>query len=78
MKTLCARHGVTRAGYYFWRHREPSAQASTTSVISRGTHGRSARTGPMQIRVTRAAPRSESRQYRFWPLAVLDCSRLSR
>lgn len=41
------------------------AHASTTSVISRGTHGRSARTGPMQIRVTRAAPRSESRQYRF-------------
>jgi len=27
VKTLCARHGVTRAGYYFWRHREPSAHA---------------------------------------------------
>ena len=27
MKTLCARHGVTRAGYYSFRRREPSARA---------------------------------------------------
>jgi len=25
VKTLCARHGVTRAGFYAWRRREPSA-----------------------------------------------------
>lgn len=27
MKALCARHGVTRAGYYCWRRRQPSAHA---------------------------------------------------
>jgi putative transposase len=27
VKTLCARHGVTRGGYYSWRRREPSAHA---------------------------------------------------
>jgi len=27
VKTLCARHGVTRAGYYSFRRREPSAHA---------------------------------------------------
>jgi putative transposase len=27
VKTLCARHGVTRSGYYCWRRREPSAHA---------------------------------------------------
>jgi putative transposase len=27
VKTLCARHGVTRAGYYSFRRREPSARA---------------------------------------------------
>jgi transposase InsO family protein len=49
VKTLCARHGVTRAGYYSFRRREPSLRAQkderllkrirTVFEASEGTYG---------------------------------------
>lgn len=34
MSRLCARHGVTRAGYYAWRSRRESAHRGTDRVLA--------------------------------------------
>ena len=44
MSTMCRLYGVTRAGYYAWRHRAPSARAeANTTLLQRieGIHRRS-------------------------------------
>ncbi len=35
MTTMCRLYGVTRAGYYAWRHRAPSARAEANHTLLR-------------------------------------------